>query len=412
MAREITNWNIIEPKCDNLEDMKGSLDNLMRNCGYSTCKTFLKNVNNGALDNKKDIIDKIGGAETYAILSQIIEPSDEQYYTDFIDKINELIWKVAPNWFEDLTKQENVIALHKDLKRLRDVILNFKQSDENRIEFLKEYWSDFEYVSRLRNRLPKISKVVANILEYLLKKHNLYNEYSKHIPIILNTLGSVKKRQYIVVLSTTPSAIYSASVSEYFNSCYDIRSGGHAYASSVCYLAQDNKVAVLKVFEDNEENREKLDMGVGMLSSSKKALARRFVFLHKSKYNSKTILTLGKSYPNASILDGIFLGKELYTLLIDNISKNELSANKLEESKYVSKITYSKWFKGYEDLLEKGGVVISHKEMSEDEKQLEDFNTMVVADKGLYQVDTGLFVKYTSSSHNIGLMDDCDDEDN
>jgi hypothetical protein len=410
MAREITGWNIIEPKCDNLEDMKGSLDNLMRNCGYTVCKTFLKNVNNGALDNKKDIIDKIGGVETYAILSQIVEPSDEQYYTDFIDKINELIWQVVPNWYEDITKQENEVRLHKDLKRLRDVILNFKQSDEKRIGFLKEYWSDFEYVSRLRSQLPKISKVVANILEYLLKKHNLYSEYSKHIPIILNTLGSVKKRQYIVVLSTTPSAIYSASVSEYFDSCYDIRSGGHAYASSVCYLAQDDKVAVLKVFEYNEENREKLDMGIGVLSSSKNALARRFVFLHKSKNDNKTILTLGKSYPNASILDGIFLGKELYTLLIDNISKDELSTHKLEESEYVSKITYSKWFRGYEDLIEKGGIVISHKEMSEDTQQLEDFSTMVVADKGLYQIDTGLFVKYTSNPRNIGFMCDCDDE--
>lgn len=412
MARTLSEWKPIENNVDIIENMKNSLNSLMKDCGYNPCKTFLKNVNNGALENKKDIIDKMGGVELYSIMSQTIETDDEQYYVDFVDKINNLIWTVVPMWQHNHVSQER-LALHYALKSLRNIIVSFRETDEDRINRLKGLWSDFEYVSRLRNQLPKLSKVVANIMEYLLKKYNLYDEYSSYIPIILNTLGSIKSKQYIVVLSTTPSAIYSASVSTYFNSCYDIRKDGHCYASSVSYLAQDDKVAIMKVFEDNETNREKLDMGVGFLSSSKDALARRFVFIHNSKNKDNTILTLGKCYPNANIMDGIFLGKELYALLVDkDINKDDLVHYKLEDGGiYRSKISYSKWFRGYEDLLEKGGLTISKNGISENDKELENFDTMVVANKGLYQVDTGLFVKYTGSSRNIGIFSNYDDED-
>jgi hypothetical protein len=412
MTRTLSEWKTVENNVDIIENMKNSLNSLLKDCGYHPCKTFLKNVNNGALENKKDIIDKMGGIELYSIMSQTIETTDEQYYVDFVDKINNLIWTVAPMWQHNHVSQER-LGLHNDLKNLRDIIISFRKSDENRINRMKELWSEFEYVSRLRNQLPKLSKVVANIMENLLKKYNLYDEYSSYIPVILNTLGSVKGKQYIVVLSTTPSAIYSASVSTYFNSCYDIREDGRCYASSVSYLAQDDKVAVMKVFEDNEVNREKLNMGVGFLSSSKDALARRFVFIHNSKNKDNTILTLGKCYPNANIMDGIFLGKELYSLLIDkDVDKDDLVHHKLEDGGiYRNKISYSKWFRGYEDLLEKGGLTISKSNISENEKELENFDTMVVANKGLYQVDTGLFVKYTGSSRNIGVFSNCDDDE-
>ena len=403
MGRKIDGWKIIEPKHSVEEDSKATLDNLLRDCGYKPCKSFLTNVNNGSINNKKELIKKMGGVEVYTILSQLIEPTDKSYYLEFVAEINSLRWKVSTPGNE----------LFEEIGLLRDIITRTDKEDDWKIAHFKDKWGELEFVSRLRDRLPKISKVISNILTYILKKYNVYNDYSSHIPIILNTLGSVKSKQYILVLSTLPSAIYSASVSKYFNSCYDIRDHGHGYCASVSYLAQDDKVAIMKVFEDNETNREKLDMGVGVLSSSRDALARRFVFLHKTRDEENSTLSLGKCYPNANIMDGLFLGKELYKLFVDNsLTNEEIVTTKSEESRYFSnKISYSKWFRGYEDLLEKGGIAVSKNAICESEDFIKNEKGMVVGNKGLYQIDTGLYVKYTSSENNIGYFYTEDDDE-
>lgn len=403
MGRKIEEWKVIEPKNSVEEDAKATLENLLRDCGYKPCKTFLTNVNNGAISNKKNIINKMNGVEIYTTLSQFIEPTDRHYYLEFVAEINNLKWLIS--------KQGD--GLFEELSELRDIITRVDMDDEWKIAHFKDNWGELEFVSRLRTQLPKVSKVVSNILTHILKKYNVYSEYSSKIPVILNTLSSVKSKQYILVLSTIPSAIYSASVSNYFNSCYDIRDRGHGYCASVSYLAQDDKVAVMKVFEDNEKNRGKLDMGVGVLSSSRDALARRFVFLHENKDVDKCVVSLGKCYPNANIMDGLFLGKELYKLLVDNSLKNEeIVTTKSEDSKYFSnRISYSKWFRGYEDLLEKGGIAVSKNAICESEDFRRYEKSMVVGNKGLYQIDTGTFVKYTYSPNNIGyLSNDEDDE--
>ena len=415
MARELKGWEIVNPKVDYIEDQKQSLINALKDCGYKTNERFINNCVERIRHTKKEIIENLGGVELYTIMEMDLEQKDEETLAKFSSKLatmQELSWGYMAD--NDFT-HANITHCLNDYEVLLNVLsLN---NDNDKISKLKERFNELEFVSRLRNVLPKETKVISNILTYIVKKHNLDSSIEKLIPSVLDTLGSNKKKQYIVVLSTAPSAIYTASVSRYFDSCYDIRNGGHCYASSVSYLALDKNTAIMKVFEMNEENLNLLNTGgIGALSSTRQALARRFVFFKKDKEEKNNLVILGKAYPNEMQLEGSFFSKEIYKLYTkDNTSS--LDSYSLFDHKYYNKISYSGFFTGYRDLIEKGGM-IAHISSLTPQEIYNTFDNLKVAYNGICTIDTGDFIAYSFSGSNIGIFPfgredeyDTDDED-
>lgn len=415
MARELKGWQEVNMVKDLFEDQKDTLAKALIDCKYKPNDRFLNNCVARANKNKRKIIDKIGGVELYTIMEMDAEKKDEETLLKFSKALGKMQQSA---WGDMADKHYTYDQVEKCFADFETVLcVPSPMSESNKIDRLKARFSDLEFVSRLRDKLPKETKVLSNILTYIVKKHNLDSSLEKQIPLIIDTIGSNKKKQYILVLSTVPSAIYTASVSEYFESCYDIRGGGHCYASSVSYLALDSNTAVLKVFEYNEENVKLLETGgVGALSSSRKALARRFVFFKDSADNKETISILGKAYPNENIIEGSFLSKEMYKLYTKDY-KSDLDSYSLGSHEYYSKVKYSGWFTGYKDLREKGGVIAHKSEFSED-NIVEMFNDLRLAYNGICTIDTGDYIAYSFQASNIGRFPygreddyDYDDED-
>ena len=413
MARELKGWEIVKPKVNYIDDQKQSLKSVLNDCGYMTSDRFINNCVDRVKRTKAEIINGLGGVEVYSIMEMDLEQRDDEQLAKFssaLAKMQELSWGyMADNNYT----HTQISSCLNDYEVLCDVMsLN---GDERKISRLKEYFNELEFVSRLRSILPKETKVVSNILTYIVKKHNLDSSIEKLVPSVIDTLGSTKKKQYIVVISTAPSAIYTASVSRYFDSCYDIRDGGHCYASSVSYLALDKQTAIMKIFELNDENLDLLNNGgIGALSSTNKALARRFVFFKKDKEEKETLVILGKAYPNEMQLEGSFFSKEIYRLYTkDNTS--DLDSYALFDHKYYAKIWYSNWFTGYKDLIEKGGMIV-HKSTFKPTDIYDTFDNLKIAYNGICTIDTGDFIAYSFSGSNIGRFpfgrdDDYDQDD-
>ena len=401
MARELRYWEFVKPKVSEEDDQKQTLYTALKSNGYFPGERFTNNCVVRANKTKNTLRKLMGSVELYSIMETDMEERDSDQVMRFAEALSKVqcsswLYMQANNYsYEDIQSWQSDI----------DIVLRLFAipSEVARIAMLKANFGELEFVSRLRNNLPKETKVLSNILTYMVKKHNLDSSIEKLIPSVIDTLGSNRKKQYIVILSTAPSAIYTASVSQYFNSCYDIRHGGHCYASSVSYLALDENTAILKVFEANEENMRLLNEGgIGALSSQEQALARRFVFFKKDESDEDSLLILGKAYPNEMQLEGSFFSKQLYKLFSKD-RESSLDSYDLREHDYFKKIRYSNYFTGYKDLLEKGGM-IAHKSSLSPEEVADKFNELKVAYNGICTVDTGDFVAYAPHGSNIGLF--------
>ena len=401
MARELKGWEIVNPKVDYIDDQKQSLKSVLKDCGYNANDRFINNCVDRVKRTKEEIINGLGGVEIYSIMEMDLEQRDDEQLAKFassLAKMQELSWGYMADNNYNHAQISNCLNDYEVLCHVMSL-----NGDERKISKLKEYFNELEFVSRLRTTLPKETKVVSNILTHIVKKHNLDSSIEKLAPSVIDTLGSTKKKQYIVIISTAPSAIYTASVSKYFDSCYDIRDRGHCYASSVSYLALDKQTAIMKIFELNDENLNLLNTGgIGALSSTRQALARRFVFFKKDSEEKETLVILGKAYPNEMQLEGSFFSKEIYKLYTkDNTS--DLDSYPLFDHKYYNKISYSNWFTGYKDLVEKGGM-IAHKSTFEPKDIYDKFDNLKIAYNGICTIDTGDFIAYSFSGSNIGIF--------
>lgn len=395
-------WKAISPKENIKADVSKSFEKMLDTCGW-TDYIYTTNVGdkmyNYWINQKATLNTRLGSCELYNICTHSSTQIDDDTLSKIAERYAKLTYYVYKYMVENVIDMDSIIDCMNSMDNIIKMII--KKEDAN-YDMLKSNFNEFEYVSKLRHPLPKMTKIISNMLTLILDKYTPYIDKTvtnKLITEIVSTMGSTKPKQYIVVLSTTPSAIYTSSVSDYFYSCYKIYSHNLGmYASSTGYLTMDTHVAVVKIFEMTEQNKELLENGgIGALSSSNKALARRLVFFNDNTDKTSSYVICGKAYPNADLLDCNDLLTSIYPLWSKNTDNNVVIQDLRELS--TKPVKYSNLFKGYPDLTSanSGSIIYNN-------NTLDTFETMTIGQSGIFNFSCGILFPSAKDRQNIGFF--------
>ena len=147
-----------------------------------------------------------------------------------------------------------------------------------------------------------------------------------------------------------------------------------------------------------DQNKELLENGgIGALSSSNKALARRLVFFNDNTNKTSSYVICGKAYPNADLLDCDDLLTSIYPLWSNNTDNNIVIQDLRELS--TKPVKYSNLFKGYPDLTSanSGSIIYNN-------NTLDTFETMTIGQSGIFNFSCGILLPSATDRQNIGFF--------
>ena len=305
---------------------------------------FLERVIEENIKNKSELRELLGGKKLYTIVK---ETRPNVNYT----KINELFCKGIDDNREKIKLGTNIWHVeNRQTRGMLDEIYRFSNimeygrnscaGDEDILNVLKKEYFYNENIIRMRN-IPKPTRLFRMIFDGLITRWNITENYEPIVAKIMDELGR-KPKNYILELSTDAIDILTCSVSNNFTSCFNISKGGCNLASTN-YLAIDRTTAILKLYELNDENVKRMELG--NLDYSQ-AVARTFVSFD---VDDNKRMVIGRLYPDNKILDYDSLKTILFPLLqCKDTSKGEWVEDMI--------INYGNNYVGYADYNESWNV--------------------------------------------------------
>lgn len=305
---------------------------------------FLRKMVEVNTKNKEQLRDLLGGKKIYTTIEEI------RASVDFL-RIKEIMyneWTMGDVKYEVGSRkwylENNPLKMALDelyrFATIMNVCTERGASEKQIIEVLKGEYFYNENVNKIRN-LPKLTRLFNIIYEGVLERWQLKNCYDGMVAKIMDELGR-KPKKYIMELSTDAIDILTCSVTNNFSSCFNICNGGCNMASTN-YLALDRTTAILKIYEDNDKNRECMKCGALDFNNS---IARVFVSFD---VDDRKRMVIGRLYPDNKILDYDSLKTILFPLLkCEDISKGEWVEDMI--------INYGNNYVGYADYNESWNV--------------------------------------------------------
>lgn len=312
------------------------------------------------IKNKTDIRKFIGGIKKYVIVEyERDEFNMNEYSSEIINGLNNTMANAVVIGTENMLASDDIpssnIWMIDKKQYLIDALIDVgrltsclsKTSDKELVlKTLKAKYDYIDEVSKMRN-LPKMSRILRIICDGVKSTHKI--DYSNETLIAkLSDMLSRKPQEYILEISTDARDILTASVSDNFTSCYDIKRNA-CNCASVNYLALDNSTAIVKVYKLTKESVECLRTGI---MPYKDCVARRLVnFTFDSQGNIGTI-SVNRPYPNYDILSNRSMISILGKLF--NITCKWEKANDYAR--------YGRNFAGYKDIHGSGSLLIGYQD--------------------------------------------------
>ena len=355
---------------------------------------FLERVVEENTKNKSKLRDLLGGKKLYTLVKETrasvnFDKIKEIIYNEIKDKRIKLRLGDA-TWHIENRKIDNAVEELYRFGTLLGYAFSSGAREEEIIAVLKEEYFYNENITKMRN-IPKLTRLFKMIYDGVIDRWKITENYEPVVAKIMDELGR-KPKNYILELSTDAIDILTCSVSNNFTSCFNISKGGCNLASTN-YLAIDRTTAILKLYELNDENVKRMELGNLDYSQS---VARTFVSFD---VDDNKRMVIGRLYPDNKILDYDSLKTILFPLLkCKDDSKGEWVEDML--------INYGNNYVGYADYNESwnmGYMATSNcKKLNVGDMGMVFYNkftdTFDVSDR--YYLQTGYMYSLTNMSQN------------
>lgn len=299
-------------------------------------KDFYKKLDELNLKNKDKLNTLLNGNKLYAIVEYT---NDEFPYWEYCNLINDNI-NVYKQYTDDncgIFRFETKLSYLNNALRDLGTIFSMEIDDNSKLELLKNKYGYLDRIDKIRN-MPKFSRLLKLLYDDI--KSYFRIDYSNDKLIAkLSDMFSRKSEKYIMELSTEARDMITASVSNNYTSCFDIKRNA-CNCASVNYLALDNDTAILKIYKYNDDNLAKMKLGCMDFVDS---VSRRYINFG-IKDNNIVQFSLGRAYPDDNILNVKDMSDIIQTLI----------STKLNEYCIDYYLTYGKDYVGYKDFNKSG----------------------------------------------------------
>ena len=283
--------------------------------------------------NKSKLRELLGGIKTYGIIEY---ESDSMNYYQWDNITDDIPKRIQSPCGYDFSRPERLFYDSlQNFKTYHYVVESHLMNKDDALKILLTQFSYMPRISKLRD-LPKWSRLLRMLFDDCIEVFKLNGNYEP-IYAKLSDMLSRKPKKYILELSTDCRDMITASVSENFTSCFDVRKGG-CNMCSTNYLAMDNNTMVLKIYTCDDDNLKAMENGVMPYD---RAVARRYISVDTD--NHLESLIIGRAYPDDNILEQ----NEIATIIGENLL-GWTSASSITHSTRYS-VDYGENYSGYAD---------------------------------------------------------------
>ena len=300
-------------------------------------KDFYKKLDELNLKNKDKLNSLLSGNKLYAVVEYTNDDFPLFEYKNLIAENINIYQQYCDSDNNNTFRYESKLCYLYDALIDLGRIFSMEIPDKLRLEVLKNKFGYLDRVDKIRD-LPKFSRLLKLLYDDI-KGYFRINYSNDKLIAKLSDMFSRKAEKYIMELSTEARDMITASVSNNYTSCFDIKRNA-CNCASVNYLALDNNTAILKIYKYNDDNLAKMKLGCMDFVDS---VARRYINFG-IKDNDIVQFSLGRAYPDDKVLNAKDLGDIIQTLI----------STKLDSYYFDYILTYGKDYVGYKDFNKSG----------------------------------------------------------